>query len=62
LLGLLVEQKGSKSISLYQYQSNIPIEVGVPMNLSRLADFETIQGAMSEASGIKKVVKNNSCQ
>jgi hypothetical protein len=49
----------NNSISLYQYQSKIPIDEGVPMNLTRLADFETIQDAMAEAHGIKDVVMNN---
>lgn len=29
------------------------------MNLTRLADFDTIQDAMAEAHGIKDVVMNN---
>lgn len=58
---ILVEQQEGKSISLYQYQSKIPIEVGIPMNLTWLADFDTIQDAMAEAGGIKEIVKNNSC-
>lgn len=49
----------NNSKSLYQYQSKIPIDEGVPMNLTRLADFETIQDAMAEAHGIKDVVMNN---
>jgi hypothetical protein len=49
----------NNSMSLYQYQSKIPIDEGVPMNLTRLADFDTIQDAMAEAHGIKDVVMNN---
>ena len=56
---ILVEQQVNKSISLYQYQSKIPIEVGIPMNLTWLADFDTIQDAMAETNGIKETVKNN---
>ena len=58
---ILLEQQEGKSISLYQYQSKIPIEVGIPMNLRWLADFDTIQDAMAEAGGIKEIMKNNSC-
>lgn len=29
------------------------------MNLTWLADFDTIQDAMAETNGIKEVVKNN---
>lgn len=56
---ILVEQQEDKSISLYQYQSKIPIEVGIPKNLTWLADFDTIQDAMAETNGIKEAVKNN---
>jgi hypothetical protein len=59
---ILVEQQEGKSISLYQYQSKIPIEVGIPMNLTWLADFDTILDAMAEAEGIKEIVKNKSCE
>lgn len=38
---MLLGYKNS-SISLYQYQSKIPIDEGVPMNLTKLADFDTI--------------------
>jgi hypothetical protein len=48
-----------ESILLYQYQSKIPIDEGVLMNLTRLADFDTIQDAMAEANGIKDVMMNN---
>ena len=37
-----------------------PMKIGIPMNLTRLADFDTIQDAMAEADGIKVAVKNNS--
>jgi hypothetical protein len=37
-----------------------PIRIGIPMNLTRLADYDTIQDAMAEADGIKDAVKNNS--
>jgi hypothetical protein len=37
-----------------------PIKTGIPMNLTRLADYDTIQDAMAEADGIKDAVKNNS--
>jgi hypothetical protein len=40
----------------------IPIEVGIPMNLTWLADFDTILDAMAEAEGIKEIVKNKSCE
>jgi hypothetical protein len=59
---ILVEQQEGKSISLYQYQSKIPIEVGIPMNLTWLADFDTILDAMAEAEGIKEIVKIKSCE
>jgi hypothetical protein len=55
---MLLGYKNS-SISLYQYQSKIPIDGGVPMNLTRLADFDTIQDAMAEANGIKDVININ---
>lgn len=55
---ILLEQE-DKSILLYQYQSRIPIEEGVPMRFTWLADFDTILDAMAEANGIKDVVKNN---
>jgi hypothetical protein len=55
---ILLEQE-DESISFYQYQSKIPIEEGVPMKLTWLADFNTILDAMAEANGIKDVVKNN---
>ncbi|HZA68469.1 MAG TPA: hypothetical protein VE548_02135 [Nitrososphaeraceae archaeon] len=48
----------NNSISLYQYQSMFPIDEGVPMNLTRLADFDTIQDVMAEANGIKDVMMN----
>jgi hypothetical protein len=35
-----------------------PIDEGVPMNLTRLADFDTIQDVMAEANGIKDVMMN----
>lgn len=56
---ILVEQEKGH-LSLYQYQSMFPIKIGIPMNLTRLADFDTIQDAMAEADGIKDAVKNNS--
>ncbi len=59
---ILVEQQEGKSISLYQYQSKIPLEVGILMNLTWLADFDSIQDPMAEAGGIKEFVKNNSCE
>ena len=52
---ILVEQQEGKSISLYQYQSKIPIVVGIPMNLTWLADFDTIQDAMAEAGELKRL-------
>jgi hypothetical protein len=55
----LVEQEKGQ-LSLYQYQSMFPMKIGIPMNLTRLADFDTIQDAMAEADGIKDAVKNNS--
>jgi hypothetical protein len=39
---VLVEH-GEGHLSLYQYQSMFPIKTGIPMNLTRLADFDTIQ-------------------
>jgi hypothetical protein len=56
---ILVEQEKGH-LSLYQYQSMFPIKIGIPMNLTRLADFDTIQDAMAEADGIKDAVRNNS--
>lgn len=56
---VLVEQEKGQ-LSLYQYQSMFPMKIGIPMNLTRLADFDTIQDAMAEADGIKDAVKNNS--
>ena len=56
---VLVEQEKGQ-LSLYQYQSMLPMKIGIPMNLTRLADFDTIQDAMAEADGIKDAVKNNS--
>ena len=56
---VLVEH-GEGHLSLYQYQSMFPIKTGIPMNLTRLADFDTIQDTMTEADGIKDAVKNNS--
>jgi hypothetical protein len=55
---LVGQEKGQ--LSLYQYQSMFPMKIGIPMNLTRLADFDTIQDAMAEADGIKDAVKNNS--
>lgn len=55
---ILVEQEEGH-ISLYHYQSMFPIEVGIPMNLTRLADFDIIQDAMAETDGIKDAMKNN---
>ena len=56
---VLVEQEKGQ-LSLYQYQSMFPMKIGILMNLTRLADFDTIQDAMAEADGIKDAVKNNS--
>jgi hypothetical protein len=53
-------EQGKGQLSLYQYQSMFPMKIGIPMNLTRLADFDTIQDAMAEADGIKDAVKNNS--
>lgn len=56
---ILVEQEKGH-LSLYQYQGMFSMKIGIPMNLTRLADFDTIQDAMAEADGIKDAVKNNS--